>query len=529
MSDLDCEVLIVGAGPAGLSAAIELGRRGIDVLLVERTERGGHAPRAKTTNVRTRTHLRRWGIADRLAAASPLGVNYPNDVVFVTRLADHGLARFSDAFNAAPERSPLYPEHAQWIPQYTLEAVLREHLATLPSVRKLFGTDLVAAAQQDDRVFATLAVGGAEQHVAARYLIGADGARSTVREIIGAKMEGRYGLSRNYNIVFRAPGLAEAHSHGKAVMYWQMSRAGASLIGPMDADDVWFFMPTGMMPGETLTTDEAAEAIAKATGIDLPYEIISTDEWVASELLADRYTDGRIVLIGDAAHLHPPFGGYGMNMGVGDGVDVGWKMAALLRGWGGPALVPSYESERRQVHREIIAEAVANHAALGGSLYRDGLEDDTTKGAALRESVGKLIHEAKHREFHTLSVVLGTCYENSPIIADRSSSGAPYPSGEPGSLAPHAWLDDGRSVYDLFGEGFTLVSGSDSSPPHVAAAMVEAAECGIPLVEVRLETIDVATLYGAPLVLIRPDQHVAWRGTEWHDGMLRRAAGFAHT
>ena len=277
--------------------------------------------------------------------------------MFVTRLNGPRLAHFRNAFNGYPDRSPLYPEHAQWVPQYVLEQVMREHVATLPSVELSFDSALVHATQDEEGVTATFrSAEGAETKVQARYLVGADGARSAVRELVGAKMEGKYGLSRNYNIVFRAPGLAQAHLHGRAVMYWQINRDGASLIGPMDRDDVWFFMPTGMKEGETLFNEQAADAIRRATGLGLPYEILSTDEWIASHLLADRYRRGRVFLAGDACHLHPPFGGYGMNMGIGDGVDLGWKLAAVLQGWGGEALLDSYEAERRPVHHAVIVE-----------------------------------------------------------------------------------------------------------------------------------------------------------------------------
>ena len=529
---VDYDVVVVGAGPVGLAQAIELGSRGVRVLLAERHERAGRAPRAKTTNVRTRTHLRRWGIAHKLAEASPKGVDYPNDVIFVTRLAEHRLADFRNAFNGYPDRSPLYPEHAQWVPQYVLERVLREHVATLNTVELHFDREFVAAEQDAGHVRARFRdASGGEHAVTCRYLVGADGARSTVRELIGAQMQGRYGLSRNYNIVFRAAGLAQAHKHGPAVMYWQLNRDGASLIGPMDRDDVWFFMPTGMKEGETLSNEQAADAIRRATGIDLPYEILSTDEWVASHLLADRYRQGRIFLTGDACHLHPPFGGYGMNMGIGDGVDLGWKLAAVLQGWGGLALLESYETERRPMHEAVIREAVANHAALGGQLYREGLEDDTPEGEALRSQVGARIQQEKAREFHTLGTVLGLCYEASPITcADGAplpqSLGADYsPSGRPGCLAPHAWLPDGRSLYDLFGPGFSLIVDAAADEQQVAAAERNAQAAGAPFTIVRPDGVPVRDLYGAKLALVRPDQHVAWRGAVWDPAVLSCVTG----
>jgi 2-polyprenyl-6-methoxyphenol hydroxylase-like FAD-dependent oxidoreductase len=531
------EVLIVGAGPAGLALAIELGSRGISCIVVERNERVGAAPRAKTTNVRTREHLRRWGIAGQLAAASPLGLDYPSDVMFVTRLGGYPLARFENAFHCAPQRNPLYSEHAQWIPQYTLEKVLKEHAQTLPGVRFRFLTELESFEQDEQGVRATVRPvgGGAAQVIASQYLVGADGARSTVRTAIGARMEGAYGLSRNYNIVFRAPGLAAAHPHGKAIMYWQINADTPSLIGPMDSGDTWFFMPTGVPDGFKVTDAEAADLIRKATGIDLPYEIVSTDEWVASRLIADRYQDRRAILIGDACHLHPPFGGYGMNMGVADGVDLGWKLAAVLRGWGGPALIASYEAERRPVHQLVMDEAVANHAVLGKQLTQEGSEDDGPIGVRLRARIGAAIREVKAREFNTLGVVLGCHYHHSPLVAGDASAMPPAsrsggaPPACAGDLAPHAWLADGSSLYDGFGHGYTLLATGGWTSADAGQAVSDAAETGVPLHLYQPDHDGLAELYQARLVLIRPDQHVAWRGDSWpHDGkaLLRRVCGW---
>jgi len=286
----DCDVVIIGAGPVGLALAIELGTRSVSCLIVERNDRVGYAPRAKTTNVRTRTHLRRWGIADRLAAASPFGIDYPTNVVFTTRLSGFELARFANAFNAAPAPNPLYPEHAQWIPQYKLEEVLRAHAATLPSVKFSFNTEFNAVIQDAEHVYAEFrgTANGQGFSARARYLVGADGARSKVRDLIGATMTGRHGLSYNYNVIFRAPGLAQAHRHGPGIFYWQVNADAPSALGPMDRDDVWFIGLVGLPPGKQLTNDEARQHIAKATGIDLPYEILSSDQWTANRLIADK-------------------------------------------------------------------------------------------------------------------------------------------------------------------------------------------------------------------------------------------------
>ena len=531
---IQTDVLIVGAGPVGLAAAIELGMRGVRVLLVERNARVGVAPRAKTTNVRTRTHLRRWGIADRLAANAPFGIDYPNDMVFVTRLAGHELARFEDAFNASPVRSPLYPEHAQWIPQYVLEKVMLDKARLLPSVEIRFDTRLVSAEQGDENVTASLQSETAtDLRVSSRYLIGADGARSRVRELIGAKLEGRHGLSYHYNIIFRAPGLAAAHKHGRAAIYWQIGKDGFSAICPMDKDDIWAFMPGGAKPGETLSEKEAAALIRDRTGIDLPYEILSADSWTASELLADRYADRRIILAGDACHLHPPAGGYGMNMGVGDGVDLGWKIAATLQGWGGPDLIASYEAERRPVHRTVMDEAMANYAIYVAPPSPE-IEDDTEQGEEIRAKAGAGIQASKGREFNTLGTVLGLCYADSPIVESEEATAREHdseiytPEARPGCLAPHAWLADGRSLYDLFGRGFSLVASDDADPAEISKAIEEAKALDIPLTLVKPRHVPIKGLYGADLTLVRPDQHVAWRGDRW-TASIARASGRRET
>ena len=537
--DAGPRVLIVGAGPVGLALAIELGHRKVPCLLVERNDRVGYAPRAKTTNVRTREHMRRWGIAHKLRAASPFGTDYPSNVLFVTRLAGYELARFENALYCAPGRNPLYSEHSQWIPQYTVEEVMREYAQSLPGVELRFGTELLALEQNAQHVKARLrhVASQAESAVEVDYLVGADGARSMVRDAIGATMQGRYGISRHYNIIFSSPGLATAHKHGPAIMYWQVNGDVPSLIGPMDRGDKWFFMPTQVQQGSLKAADlDLQSLIRRSTGIDLPYEVLSSDEWVASRLIGDRYRDRRVFLAGDACHLHPPFGGYGMNMGVADGVDLGWKLAAVLHGWGGQALLDSYEAERRPVHEWVMDEAEANHASLSNKFVAEGIENASAAGARLRSEIGARIQSTKMREFFTLGVVLGYRYDDSPVIvADGSPAPANdfinyVPSARPGCLAPHAWCHDGSSLYDHFGVGFTLLASPQASAGDIDAATAHASACDLPLTVLRPTEGGVASLYQARLALIRPDQHVAWRGDAWPSNgaaVLARVAGHA--
>ena len=530
------DVLIAGAGPAGLACAIELGGRGVRCLVVERNDRVGYSPRAKTTNVRTREHLRRWGLADALREASPIPPDYPSNVVFATRMDGPLLARFEDAMNGSRVRNNLYSEEAQWVPQYVLEEVMRQLASALPSVAIAFNTELSSFAARSDGVASEVrsVASGAVRRIASAYLVGADGARSSVREGIGATMVGEGAFSRNYSIIFRAPDLASRHQHGRAIMYWMVNEDVPSLLGPMDDAGLWFFMATKLKGDVDPASVDAVDLIRRGTGLrDLAVEIVGTDPWVAHRLVADRYARGRVFLAGDACHLHPPFGGFGMNMGIGDAVDLGWKMAATLQGWGGPGLLATYETERRPVHERTIAEAVINYGAVGNQLVQPGLEEPGPVGDATRREVGDIILATKVREFKTLGIVLGQRYADSPVIVPDGSEPPPEhfmlytPSAHPGCLAPHLWLRDGSSLYDHFGSGFTLLvtEGEGAEVGPVAAASLARR---IPLKVVAPGDPRLKGRYGARYALIRPDQHVAWRGDALPadvDGLLARTTG----
>ena len=520
MVDTDPDVLVTGAGPVGLSLAIELGHRGVSCLVVERNDRVGYSPRAKTTNVRTREHLRRWGIADALRQASPIPPDYGANVVFATRMNGPLLARFENAMHARRERNELFSEEAQWVPQYTLEEVLRKHAASLPGVRIEFGCEMSGFEQDAQGVAARLRdlATGRARTVRSRYLVGADGARSKARDAIGATMLGHSPGMKNYSIIFRAPGLAARHGHGEAFMYWLVNPDVPALLGPMDQHGLWFFMATKLADDVDPASVDPVALIRRGTGLhDLAIDVVRTDPWVAHSLIADRYASGRVFLAGDACHLHPPFGGFGMNMGIGDAVDLGWKLAATLQGWGGPELLASYQEERRPVHQRVIDEATANYATLGNQLVRPALEASGPEGDAVREEVAAQIRATKRREFDTLGVVLGYNYTGSPIVVPDGTAPPPpdtmryVPSAVPGCLAPHAWLADGSSLYDHFGAGFTLLlTAGDLDEASRCAAI--AAERALPLTVTCPPDRELESLYAARYVLIRPDQHVAWRG-----------------
>lgn len=535
----DTDVLIVGAGPVGLSLALELGTQGVRCQVIERHDRVGYAPRAKTTNVRSRELFRRWGVADRLAEVSPFGVDYPSNVVFATRFNGRELARFQNAFYCSPVRDDRFAEHAQWVPQYKVEEVLRAKVASLPEVTLRFDSELASFEQDGDGVRATWRDTTSDiiHEIRARYLVGADGARSTVREQLGIRMEGVSPLSHSRMVIFRAPGLAKRNTLGDAVMYWLVNPEVPGVVAPLEAGDLW----TIGWPRDAFPDLDPTELIYKALGFRIDVEILSIDDWTAHQLVATRYRDQHVFLAGDACHLHPPFGGHGMNMGIGDALDLGWKLAAVLKGWGGADLLDSYEAERRPVHRRVIDEAVQNHAYKSNDLLAEGIEDDGPDGDAVRARVSQAILQHKRREFDSLGVILGACYQDSPIIASEpdtapcAETDGPYtPSARPGCRAPHAWLQDGRqqgaSLFDHFAtDGFTLMDLNPAGGADVQAVQDAAAQLRIPLRVLTLDRPELRDLYKRDLVLIRPDQIVAWRGDDAADACLALPRASART
>jgi 2-polyprenyl-6-methoxyphenol hydroxylase-like FAD-dependent oxidoreductase len=495
-------VLIAGGGPAGLAAAAELAHRGVDCVVIEpRTQVSHRRPRAKTTSVRTMEHLRRWGLADELRAAAPLSVAWSQRVMFCQSLSGKCVTTFDGAFGLTTERDDRFAEAGQQVPQPVVEVVLRAHAGRSPHVDLRLGQTVTGLAPGDDGVTVTVRDGaGASYQVQAGYVLGADGAAGLTRDQIGARYVGRSDPRPNFNVVFRAPGLDT--ELGPAVQYWVLDAPVPGVIGRLDLSDLWWAILPGIEPD--YGAEHAAELITGLVGRPVEHELLASDPWTARMLVADKFSAGRVFLVGESAHVNPPWGGHGFNTSVGDSVNIAWKIAAVLQGWAPERLLSSYEPERRDVVEQTVASAGSHLRNLAGDLAQD------------EETIQRL----KSPEFFSLGLVLGYSYAGSPIVQSAARPRAAgqtevpdvtsyVPTSEPGARLPHWWLPDGSSLYDHLGPGFTLLCpAGGSSEPGVGALADRAASRRIPFAVVPAPP---SYPWAREFLLVRPDQHIAWR------------------
>lgn len=535
------EVAIAGGGPVGLVLAIELGRRGVRTLLVnDRPDTSPH-PQANATQARTMEHYRRLGFADRIRATG-LPPDYPTDICYFTRYARHELARFALP-SSRDARVLVRNLGGSWsaaeLPhrgsQMFIERVLRGEAAKLPSVNLRYGCRLAGFEQADDGVMLQLDPGG--EPVRAQWLVGCDGARSGVRRALGIGWTGETGIRRDFMggrmmaMHFRSPDLYAVIGRPPAWMYWTFNAGRRSFMAAIDGVDAFVFH-TQLHSDEDpeAIDDEALKAMFFETlGARCELSLLSRSSWLAGHVLvAERLREGRVFLAGDAAHLFTPTGGLGYNTGVEDAVNLGWKLAAVLREGAPASLLDSYEAERRPAAIRNTGYARGFADSIGLFVPPEGLEDETSQGEALRRQAGERLLAHAKAEFNIPGITFGTRYDGSPIVARDDEAPPPdradayQPSSIPGGRAPHAWLPDGGSLFDRFGFGFTLLELAPDEPAGdapLAQGMAGLAHLRIAPDEVRAAGL--RDLYPRRFTLIRPDQVVAWRGDRL-PGDLRR-------
>jgi 2-polyprenyl-6-methoxyphenol hydroxylase-like FAD-dependent oxidoreductase len=517
-------VLIVGGGPVGLALAGDLGWRGIRCLLIEQTDGSIYQPRMDLVGIRTMEFCRRWGLVGAVEA-SPYPRDYAQDNIYLTSLTGYELGRERFPGIGQVKPPPESPQRRERCPQNMFDPILREFAASQPSVKLRYRTRLVSFTQNSEAVTATVenANTGAREQILARYIIGCDGARSLVRETLGIGMSGNPVLTYTTNVIFRCPHLLALHDKGKAYRHILIGPEGTwATIVAINGRDEWRFSLIGGSQQREYTTEEIAAAIRRAVGRDFAFEILSVLPWVRRELVAERYREGRGFIAGDAAHAMSPTGGFGMNTGIGDAVDLSWKLAAAIEGWGGGGLLESYTAERQPVGARNVAEASGNLRRMLSVGTHPDIADDTPQGAATRAKVGREFTETMRHEWFTLGIHLGYRYEGSPICwpdgspPARDEARTYVPTARPGHRAPHAWIADGRSTLDLFGRSFVLLgSGAEANE---AAPLLEAARTRrVPIEFVSLAEPHIAALYERRFVLVRPDGHVAWRDDRMPD------------
>ena len=513
-------VLIVGGGPVGLALAGDLGWRGIACDLVEQTDGTIATPKMNEVNTRTMEFCRRWGIADEVMDC-PFPRDWPLDVVFVTSLAGFELGRIRRPSRSAEPPNNFSREWLQACSQMWFDPILQRFARSFATVRLRYRTRLESFEDLGDRITAELIdlESGARERVSADYLAACDGANSMVRQALGIGLAGKGILGQPLNLFFRAPDLLNRCGREAGTFFLGVDRDGLwaniRIIDPRNA--LWRIMAFDSMglPAEAIDREALVHrAIGKPTKV----EQAGLSIWTRRSAVAGSYARGRVFLAGDAVHQLSPTGALGMNTGIGDAVDLGWKLAATIQGWGGPNLLASYDAERRPIgHRNV---AMTTEFFLAQDSYAGGLAaiaDDSDEGARLRAQLGEKLVRDVGAMFRTIGMQIGYRYDDSPICVPDGTPPVPdkpdtvVPSARPGARAPHVRLCDGRSILDLFGHGFVLLRFGAGAPDGVALGEA-AADRGVPLDIVTVDEAEAADLYERPLVLIRPDGHVAWRG-----------------
>lgn len=530
MTEIRIPVLIIGGGPVGVCLAMELGWRGVETLLVNERPTTAIHPKGSTLNSRTMEHMRRLGAAPAIREAG-LPIDHPTDSCYVTRLAEWELGRIPMPSSREKIENPgpwghtaLTPEPIHRCNQFYFEALMRAHAESFDSTDLRYAWRLTSFEDKRDHVAAEIEEikTGKRHSVIADYLVGCDGGQSMVRRQLGFNYGGRSSSGDRFydgsmiSIYVRAPEIFDILNMPIAWHYWTINPKGRVDFITLDGKGDYCLLAE-VPPGKPLDDIDVEDVVQNAIGAETPYEIVSVQEWVAGlALVTDHYQKGRVYLGGDSAHLFTPSGGFGFNTGIDDSVNLGWKLAAVIQGWAPPELLETYETERRPIGVRNTSASGDYANKIGKLSFADWVDEDSERGAAARADLEVELLTFKE-EFASLGVILGARYDGSPLIISDGKTPPPddratyIPSAVPGGRAPHYWINDKDSLFDELGPWFTLLR-LGSNAPEVEAWAEAADNLNIPLAIVANEEQGICDLYETSLALIRPDQHVAWRG-----------------
>jgi len=539
---LEVDVLVAGAGPCGLMLANELGLRGVRCLVVDPKPSTAFNPQANATQARTMEHFRRIGIA-REVRAQGLPGDHPTDIAYFTRFGGYELARLRlPTANQAGEKikalsgSWSAAELPHRISQKYVELVLRRHAERHAGNEVRFGWRLREFESAPDAVDALVekADGSGATRVRARFLVGADGARSFVRSRLGIEYGGGTGDQRSFMggkmfaVYLRAPAFYQALPHDVAWMYVSFNCERRVFMASVDGKGEFAFHAAAHPDEnpEQWTHEDARRIVREASGMDIPIEILSTGVWIAGHsLVAQKYAQGRVFIAGDAAHLFTPTGGLGYNTAVGDAVNLGWKLASVVKGLSAPSLLDSYEIERHAIGVRNTSYARFFADSVGLLEAQPQLEAADEAGERLRADASRLLNEHVRREFNIPGVTFGERYDNSPLVFSDSlrvppdSANEYVPSTNPGGRLPHVWLGPDESLYDRLNFEWTVLAGSPEARRPAAQLAQEGRSAGL---DVGLVVLEQPCEVYTPddVLLVRPDQVIAWRGSSGvaHDG-----------
>jgi 2-polyprenyl-6-methoxyphenol hydroxylase-like FAD-dependent oxidoreductase len=544
MTTIEVPILIAGGASVGLSLAADLGWRGVSCLVVEPRQTVNPHPRANAVGNRTMEYFRRWGVDLKLINKG-IPADYPADYHWVSTLHGHRLHLLSLPSQAQLEQARLAGRadpraEIYWSPylkticgQQHVEQALRDYVASRSGIEARYGWELVDFEENEDHVLAEIRclADGKLVAVKCRYLVGCDGGQSTVRTRLGIDMSGRSGLARFVSIYFRAPGMMKAHGFGHGNIYFPLHKAHRGFLLNWDTGILWTYHKI-LNEGQEWTDVDPVEAVRGLVGSDIDVEVLELQPWTAHALVADRYSRGRVFMAGDAVHKFTPTGGLGMNTGISDAIDLGWKLAAVVKAWAPPAVLDSYHVERHPIGLRNTAEAADNFDRLFSMMgYGDELDDEGPSGVSLRNEVAAEL-KTQEKLLASSGVLLGYRYSDSPLIVPDGTEEPPdnprryTPVARPGHRLPHLWLSPEVSVLDVLGPDFTLIC-CGGATEAADVARVAAERLGVPLRIVQAGQPEVRDLYQADFVLVRPDMMVAWRGNTLGDivATLRRAIG----